>query len=169
MLILTIDASNAVPVTWVTTTRCNSTPEHDVEWSGEWALLALKMTPCIGQTYTTTPIHNIKNVFHQTPNRHYHWPVTCHAVWRMARLENRRRARQAAIPPWVSASSLRSKDTRMRLLNGRKVVAPSRSGNPPNGSILVGGGKETNRDSLSSSERNGNSPNRIPYRNVWEM
>jgi len=87
----------------------------------------------------------------------------------MARLESRRRARQAAIPPRVSASSLRSEDSRMRLLISRKIDAPSRSGNPPNGSILVGGGKETKWDSLSSSERNGNSPNRIPSRNVWEM
>jgi len=87
----------------------------------------------------------------------------------MARLENRRRARQAAIPPWVSASSLRTKDTRMRLLIIRKDVCSFRSGNPPNGSILVEGGKETNRDSLSSSERNGNSPNRIPLGNFGEM
>ena len=48
--------------------------------------------------------------------RHYHWPETCHAVWRMARLESRRRARQAAIPPRVSACSLRTEDTQMRLL-----------------------------------------------------
>lgn len=89
-------------------------------------------------------LQNLKHVFHQTPNRHYHWPETCHAIWRMARLESRRRARQAAIPPRVSASSLRTEDTRMRLLINRKVVAPLRSGNPPNGSILVGGGKETN-------------------------
>lgn len=75
--------------------------------------------------------------------RHYHWPETCHAVWRMARLESRRRARQAAIPPRVSACSLRTEDTRMRLLTSRKIGAPLRSGNPPNGSILVGGGKET--------------------------
>lgn len=82
-------------------------------------------------------------MFHQTPNRHYHWPETCYAIWRMARLESRRRARQAAIPPRVSASSLRTEDTRMRLLTSRKIGAPLRSGNPPNGSILVGGGKET--------------------------
>jgi hypothetical protein len=67
--------------------------------------------------------------------RHYHWPETCHAVWRMARLESRRRARQAAIPPRVSASSLRTEDTRMRLLASRKIGTPLRSGNPPNGSI----------------------------------
>ncbi len=84
-----------------------------------------------------------KYVFHQTPNRYYHWPETCHAIWRMARLESRRRARQAAIPPRVSARSLRTEDTRMRLLTSRKIGAPLRSGNPPNGSILVGGGKET--------------------------
>jgi len=35
----------------------------------------------------------------------------------MARLESRRRARQAAIPPRVSACSLRTEDTRMRLLS----------------------------------------------------
>jgi hypothetical protein len=74
------------------------------------------MTPCIGQTTTTRNTIQYKNVFHQTPNRHYHWPETCHAVWRMARLESRRRARQAAIPPRVSASSPRTEDTRMRLL-----------------------------------------------------
>jgi len=61
----------------------------------------------------------------------------------MARLESRRRARQAAIPPRVSACSLRTEDTRMRLLVNRKIDTPSRSGYPPNGSILVGGGKET--------------------------
>jgi len=61
----------------------------------------------------------------------------------MARLESRRRARQAAIPPRVSACSLRTEDTRMRLLVSRKIGTPSRSGYPPNGSILVGGGKET--------------------------
>lgn len=99
------------------------------------------MTPCIGQTYTTTPIHNIRNVFHQTPNRHYHWPVTCHAVWRMARLENRRRARQAAIPPWVSASSLRTKDTRMRLLIIRKDVCSFTEREPPERKHLSRGRK----------------------------
>ena len=31
----------------------------------------------------------------------------------------------------------------MRLLVSRKIDTPSRSGYPPNGSILVGGGKET--------------------------
>lgn len=40
---------------------------------------------------------------------------------------------------------------------------PLWNGNSPNGSILVGEGKETNRDSLISSERNGKSPNRIPW------
>lgn len=46
---------------------------------------------------------------------------------------------------------------------------PLRNGNSPNGSILVGEGKETNRDSLISSERNGKSPNRIPQGNLREM
>ena len=101
------------------------------------------MTPCIGQTYNDATQYNEKCVFHQTPNKHHLWPETCHAIWRMARLESRRRARQAAIPPRVSASSLRTEDTRMRLLTNREIGAPSRSGNPPNGSILVGGGKET--------------------------
>lgn len=65
---------------------------------------------------------------------------TCYAVWRMARLESRRRARQAAIPPRVSASSFRTEDTWMGLPSN----VPLRNGNSPNGSILVGEGKETN-------------------------
>jgi hypothetical protein len=48
-------------------------------------------------------------------------------------------------------------------------VLPYGKGYPPNGSILVGGGKETNRDSLISSERNGKSPNRILQGNLREM
>jgi hypothetical protein len=75
----------------------------------------LTMTPCTGQTYSNDATTH-KTMFHQTPNRHYHWPEQRHAVWRMARLESRRRARQAAIPPRVSACSLRTEDTRMRLL-----------------------------------------------------
>ena len=125
----------------------------------------LKMTPHTGKNKRRT---NKKGV-HQTPIDTTIQPDHKNAVWRMARLESRRRARQAAIPPRVSASSLRTEDTRMRLLINRKVVAPSRSGNSPNGSILVGGGKETKRDSPSSSERNGKSPNRIPHGNAWEM
>jgi len=58
----------------------------------------------------------------------------------MARLESRRRARQAAIPPRVGACSLRSGDTWMGL---PRICSLHGSGNPPNGSILVGGGKET--------------------------
>ena len=58
---------------------------------------------------------HIRNMFHQTPNKHHQWPETCHAVWRMARLESRRRARQAAIPPRVGACSLRTGGTRMGL------------------------------------------------------
>ena len=98
-------------------------------------------------------------------------PDHANAVWRMARLESRRRARQAAIPPRVGACSLRTGDTQMGLptVPLRSHGAPSRSGDPPNGSILVGGGKETNWDSLSSSERNGKSPNRIPLGNLREM
>ena len=64
--------------------------------------------------------------------------------------------------PWVGACSLRSKGFRMGLpIVSREVDgAPLRwRGNPPNGSIQVGGGKETNRDSLISSERKGNSLN----------
>ena len=103
------------------------------------------MIPCIGQTYNDATHYTMKYVFHQTPNRHYHWPETCHAVWRMARLESRRRARQAAIPPRVGACSLRTGDTSMGppTTTPRSHGAPLRSGNPPNGSILVGGGKET--------------------------
>ena len=101
------------------------------------------MTPCIGQTRrsndaTTRNIYD--KCFHQTPNKHHLWPETCHAVWRMARLESRRRARQAAIPPRVGACSLRSGGTRMGL---PRICSLHGSGNPPNGSILVGGGKET--------------------------
>ena len=87
---------------------------------------------------------------------------TCHAVWRMARLESRRRARQAAIPPRVGASSLRTE----RYPNGTSSVArllPSREREPPERKHLSRGRKRNQtRDSLSSSERNGNSPNRIP-------
>ena len=36
------------------------------------------------------------------------------------------------------------------------------NGNPPNGNILVGGGKETKRDPLSRGDRKGESPNQIP-------
>ena len=82
----------------------------------------LTMTPCIGQTNNDATHYTMKYVFHQTPNRHYHWPETCHAVWRMARLESRRRARQAAIPPRVSARSLRTEDTRMRLLSSSQEL-----------------------------------------------
>ena len=46
---------------------------------------------------------------------------------------------------------------------------PAGSANPPKGNIRVGGGKEINRDSLSSGERKGRSPNRIPCGNVREM
>ena len=38
--------------------------------------------------------------------------------------------------------------------------------NPPKGNILVGGGKEINRDSLSTGEGKGRSPNRISLRRV---
>jgi hypothetical protein len=46
---------------------------------------------------------------------------------------------------------------------------PSGRGNPPNGSIQVGGGGETNRDSPSSGERKGKSPNRIRAGNRAQM
>ena len=42
------------------------------------------------------------------------------------------------------------------------VALPPGSGNPLNGNILVRGGRETNWDSPSSSERKGMSSNRIP-------
>jgi len=60
----------------------------------------------------------------------------------------------------VAACRLRSGDTRMGLpAAGDTCGAPTWSGNLPNGSIQVGSGKETNWDSLSSSERKGNSSN----------
>ena len=86
----------------------------------------LTMTPHTGKIQRRT---NSKGV-HQTPIDTTTWPDHTNAVWRMARLESRRRARQAAIPPRVSASSLRSEDTRMRLLNDREAVAPNGAGTP---------------------------------------
>ncbi len=125
------------------------------------------MTPCIGQTNNDATHYIILgNVF--SPNAKQTPPMarTCHAVWRMARLESRRRARQAAIPPRVGACSLRTEDTRMRLLR----ICSLTEREPPERKHLSRGRKRNQtRDSLSSSERNGNSPNRIPYRNVWEM
>ena len=137
----------------------------DVELRVEW-VFSLKMKPRIGQ-YSDAPKYGI----HQTPNRYYHTAWHEYAVWRMARLESWWRAQQAAIPPRVGARSLRSGDTRMGLpiMPFRSHDAPYWSRDPPNGSILLGGGKETKRDSLSSSERKGNSPNRIPIGNYWEM
>ncbi len=98
------------------------------------------MTPCIGQTRQRRHTQYMRNVV--SPNAKQTPPMarTCHAVWRMARLESRRRARQAAIPPRVGACSLRTEDTRMGLPS---ICSLHGSGNPPNGSILVGGGKET--------------------------
>ena len=91
--------------------------------------------------------HNISNKYVEktirfSPNAKQTLPLawTCYAVWRMARLESRRRARQAAIPPRVSASSFRTEDAWMGLPSN----VPLRNGNSPNGSILVGEGKETN-------------------------
>ena len=40
---------------------------------------------------------------------------------------------------------------------------PSLRGNPPNGNILVGGGRENNSDPLSRGDRKGESPNQIPW------
>src|SRR5690348_8502261 len=61
----------------------------------------------------------------------------------------------------VGARGLRSGDTRMGLpTTGHTVELPYGRRNPPNGSIQVGGGRETNRDSQISGERNGKSPNR---------
>jgi len=89
----------------------------------------------------------------------------------MARLESRRRARQAAIPPRVSARSLRTEDTRMRLLiKLARVCCSFTEGEPRERKHLSRGRKRNQtRDSLSSSERTGNSPNRIPCRNAREM
>jgi hypothetical protein len=49
------------------------------------------------------------------------------------------------------------------------TALPQGRGNPLNGNILVRGGRETNWDSLSSSERRGKSSNRIPQGDLWEM
>ncbi len=66
----------------------------------------------------------------------------------------------------VGASGLRSGDTRMGLPVMENICdAPYGSGNLPNGSIQVGRGRETNWDSLTSSERKGKSSNRIPTGN----
>ena len=48
-------------------------------------------------------------------------------------------------------------------------MLPIGSGNPPNGIISVGGGRETNRDSLSSGERKGKSPNQTSQGNLRGM
>jgi hypothetical protein len=60
--------------------------------------------------------------------------------------------------PRVAAGKLRSEDTQMRLLVTDSFGTPLRStrnGNSPNGNILVGEGKETNRDSLSNVNEKG--------------
>ena len=48
------------------------------------------------------------------------------------------------------------------------MALPYGRGNPLNGNILVRGGKETNWDLLTSSERKGESPNRILQRRAGE-
>ena len=50
-----------------------------------------------------------------------------------------------------------------------KLIMEVPSGNPPNGNILVGGGKETKRDSLSRGDRKGDSLNQIHQGNLMEM
>jgi len=60
--------------------------------------------------------------------------------------------------PRVDACSPRSEDTQMGLPIGFGRCSV-RSGNPLNRNILVRGGRETNRDFLTSSERKGNSLN----------
>ncbi len=66
----------------------------------------------------------------------------------------------------VGASGLRSGDARIGLPATENICgAPYGSGNLPNGSIQVGRGRETNWDSLTSSERKGKSSNRIPTGN----
>jgi hypothetical protein len=42
-----------------------------------------------------------------------------------------------------TAPGRRTQPSNRRYLNGTSLYAPLRSGNPPNGSIVVGGGKET--------------------------
>ncbi len=60
----------------------------------------------------------------------------------------------------VGARSLRSGDARMGLpASDSSEALPHGRRNPPNGSIQVGGGKETKRDSQTSGEQNGKSPN----------
>ena len=72
--------------------------------------------------------------------------------------------------PRGGARDLRSGDARMGLPAATSVVAfPHGNGNPLNGNILVRGGRETNWDSPSSSERKGKSSNRIPRGDLWEM
>ena len=60
--------------------------------------------------------------------------------------------------PRVDARSPRSEDTRIGLPNTFGCCSV-RSGNPLNRNILLRGGKETNWDFLSSSERKGKSLN----------
>ena len=70
----------------------------------------------------------------------------------------------------LGACSLRSGDPLMGLpAVGNTCGTPDWRGNLPNGSIQVGRGRETNRDSLNSGERKGKSLNRIYVGNHVEM
>lgn len=96
------------------------------------------------------------------------------AAWRMAWLEGRGRAWQAAISPGEAHAALDPGipewDLPTELEQGS--VAPGftpGSANSPNGNIQVGEGGEIKRDSLSTGEGKGKSPNRIPRGDAWEM
>jgi hypothetical protein len=67
----------------------------------------LKMTPHTGKNNDAPT----RKVFTKRQTDTTIRPDHTNAVWRMARLESRRRARQAAIPPRVGACSLRTGDT----------------------------------------------------------
>ena len=113
ILILAKTASNAIQQKWVIPSKtCNSTPHRwGVKGWTDFANTREDQNDTMHRTNNQRRNTHIRNMFHQTPNKHHQWPETCHAVWRMARLESRRRARQAAIPPRVGACSLRSGDT----------------------------------------------------------
>jgi hypothetical protein len=99
------------------------------------------------------------------------------ARW-MARLGRRRRARQAAICLGEAQAAVEPRIPEWEFLpQGKTLWHPGNpgnrgvpEGNPPNGNILVGGGRETNRDSLSRGDRKGRSSNQIsagkPQRDV---
>jgi len=72
--------------------------------------------------------------------------------------------------PGGGAGSRRTRDPRMGTPATGKPVASGAwqpqalDGNPPNGNILVGGGREINRDPLSRGDRKGDSPNQTRRR-----